>query len=118
MPACAGMTTTLHAQDVDTPAYITRLLFLAEALALPYTSVLAGLGIGGLAVALAARSTLETFSPAALSRLCARRPRGTAQHTRLSAARVPRGACGRERRPMQTLKEGAGTHWNERMEKP
>jgi small-conductance mechanosensitive channel len=37
------------------------MLFLAEALALPYTSVLAGLGIGGLAVALAARSTLENF---------------------------------------------------------
>jgi small-conductance mechanosensitive channel len=40
---------------------VLGMLFLAEALALPYTSVLAGLGIGGLAVALAARSTLENF---------------------------------------------------------
>jgi MscS family membrane protein len=40
---------------------VLGLVFLADALALPYTSVLAGLGIGGLAVALAARSTLENF---------------------------------------------------------
>ncbi len=36
-------------------------LFLAEILSLPYQGVLAGLGIGGLAVALAARNTLENF---------------------------------------------------------
>jgi small-conductance mechanosensitive channel len=40
---------------------VTGMMLLAAALALPYTSVLAGLGIGGLAVALAARSTLENF---------------------------------------------------------
>ena len=45
----------------------------------------------------AAEAAVETWrseGPAALSRLCARRPRGTAQHARLSAARVPRGVCG------------------------
>lgn len=36
-------------------------LFLAEILSLPYQGVIAGLGIGGLAVALAARSTLENL---------------------------------------------------------
>lgn len=36
-------------------------LFLAEILSLPYQGVLAGLGIGGLAVALAARSTIENI---------------------------------------------------------
>ncbi|TVR79259.1 MAG: mechanosensitive ion channel family protein [Rhodospirillales bacterium] len=36
-------------------------LLLAEALSLPYQGVLAGLGIGGLAVALAAQSTLANF---------------------------------------------------------
>ena len=40
---------------------IGAILFLAEILSLPYQGVLAGLGIGGLAVALAARSTLENF---------------------------------------------------------
>ena len=40
---------------------IGAVLFLAEILSLPYQGVLAGLGIGGLAVALAARSTLENF---------------------------------------------------------
>jgi small-conductance mechanosensitive channel len=40
---------------------VTGIIFLAEALALSYTSVLAGLGIGGLAVALAAQSTLANF---------------------------------------------------------
>ncbi len=40
---------------------IGALLFLAEVLSIPYQGVIAGLGIGGLAVALAARSTLENF---------------------------------------------------------
>lgn len=40
---------------------VGAILFLAEILSLPYQGVLAGLGIGGLAVALAARSTLENF---------------------------------------------------------
>lgn len=40
---------------------IGAVLFLAEILSLPYQGVLAGLGIGGLAVALAARTTLENF---------------------------------------------------------
>lgn len=38
---------------------IGNFLLLAEALSIPYGAALAGLGIGGLAVALAARSTLE-----------------------------------------------------------
>ena len=40
---------------------IGSILFLAEILSLPYQGVIAGLGIGGLAVALAARSTLENL---------------------------------------------------------
>lgn len=40
---------------------IGAFLFLAEILSLPYQGVIAGLGIGGLAVALAARSTLENL---------------------------------------------------------
>ncbi|TVS10306.1 MAG: mechanosensitive ion channel family protein [Wenzhouxiangella sp.] len=40
---------------------IGAILFLAEILSLPYQGVVAGLGIGGLAVALAARSTLENL---------------------------------------------------------
>ena len=40
---------------------IGAFLFLAEVLSIPYQGVIAGLGIGGLAVALAARSTLENF---------------------------------------------------------
>lgn len=36
-------------------------LFLAEVLSIPWQGVIAGLGIGGLAIALAARSTLENF---------------------------------------------------------
>ena len=40
---------------------IGAILFLAEILSLPYQGVIAGLGIGGLAVALAARSTLENL---------------------------------------------------------
>jgi small-conductance mechanosensitive channel len=40
---------------------IGAILFLADVLSLPYQGVIAGLGIGGLAVALAARSTLENF---------------------------------------------------------
>ncbi|NDY96953.1 mechanosensitive ion channel family protein [Wenzhouxiangella limi] len=40
---------------------IGAVLFLAEILSLPYQGVIAGLGIGGLAVALAARSTLENL---------------------------------------------------------
>jgi small-conductance mechanosensitive channel len=40
---------------------IGAMLFLAEILSLPYQGVIAGLGIGGLAVALAARSTVENF---------------------------------------------------------
>jgi small-conductance mechanosensitive channel len=40
---------------------IGAILFLAEILAIPYEGVVAGLGIGGLAVALAARGTLENF---------------------------------------------------------
>jgi small-conductance mechanosensitive channel len=40
---------------------IGALLFLAEVLSIPYAGVIAGLGIGGIAVALAARSTIENF---------------------------------------------------------
>lgn len=40
---------------------IAAAMLLAEALSLPYQGVLAGLGIGGLAVALAAQSTLANF---------------------------------------------------------
>jgi small-conductance mechanosensitive channel len=40
---------------------IVALLLLAEVLAIPYQGVLAGLGIGGLAVALAAQPTLQNF---------------------------------------------------------
>jgi small-conductance mechanosensitive channel len=40
---------------------IGSILVLAEVLAIPYEGVIAGLGIGGLAVALAAKSTLENF---------------------------------------------------------
>ena len=40
---------------------IGAILFLAEILSIPYQGVVAGLGIGGLAVALAARGTLENF---------------------------------------------------------
>lgn len=40
---------------------IGAVIALAEILAIPYEGVIAGLGIGGLAVALAARSTLENF---------------------------------------------------------
>lgn len=40
---------------------IGAILFLAEILSIPYQGVIAGLGIGGLAVALAARSTLENL---------------------------------------------------------
>lgn len=40
---------------------IGAILFLAEILSIPYEGVIAGLGIGGLAVALAARSTLENL---------------------------------------------------------
>ncbi len=40
---------------------IGAVLLLADVLAIPYQGVIAGLGIGGLAVALAARSTLENF---------------------------------------------------------
>ena len=40
---------------------IGAILFLAEVLSIPYQGVIAGLGIGGLAVALAARSTLENL---------------------------------------------------------
>ncbi|MCC5862891.1 MAG: mechanosensitive ion channel family protein [Gammaproteobacteria bacterium] len=40
---------------------VGAILFLAEILSLPYQGVIAGLGIGGLAVALAARSTLENL---------------------------------------------------------
>ena len=40
---------------------IGAFLFLAEILSIPYQGVIAGLGIGGLAVALAARGTLENF---------------------------------------------------------
>lgn len=40
---------------------IGAILFLAEILSIPYQGVIAGLGIGGLAVALAARGTLENF---------------------------------------------------------
>lgn len=40
---------------------VGSLLVLAEVLNIPYEGVIAGLGIGGLAVALAARSTLENF---------------------------------------------------------
>lgn len=40
---------------------VFAILLLAEVLQVPYQSVLAGLGIGGLAVALAAQSTLQNF---------------------------------------------------------
>lgn len=40
---------------------IGALLFLAEVLSIPYEGVIAGLGIGGIAVAFAARSTIENF---------------------------------------------------------
>ncbi len=40
---------------------VGSILVLAEVLAIPYQGVIAGLGIGGLAVALAARTTLENF---------------------------------------------------------
>lgn len=40
---------------------VTAILLLAEVLGLPYQGVLAGLGIGGLAVALAAQPTLQNF---------------------------------------------------------
>jgi len=40
---------------------IGAILFLAEILSIPYQGVIAGLGIGGIAVALAARSTLENL---------------------------------------------------------
>ncbi len=40
---------------------VGALLFLAEVLSIPYQGVFAGLGLGGLAVALAARSTIENF---------------------------------------------------------
>jgi small-conductance mechanosensitive channel len=40
---------------------IVGLLLLAEVWSVPYTSVLAGLGIGGLAVALAAQPTLQNM---------------------------------------------------------
>ncbi|AWB32415.1 hypothetical protein DBV39_00345 [Orrella marina] len=40
---------------------LTAILMLADVLQVPYQSVLAGLGIGGIAVALAAQSTLQNF---------------------------------------------------------
>jgi small-conductance mechanosensitive channel len=40
---------------------VGSVLFLAEILSIPWQGVIAGLGIGGLAIALAARSTLENF---------------------------------------------------------
>ncbi|MEO1091520.1 MAG: mechanosensitive ion channel family protein [Pseudomonadota bacterium] len=40
---------------------VGALLFLAEVLSIPYQGVVAGFGIGGLAVALAAQSTLQNF---------------------------------------------------------
>ncbi len=40
---------------------IGAILFLAEILSIPYQGVIAGLGIGGIAIALAARSTLENL---------------------------------------------------------
>ncbi|NLZ12232.1 MAG: mechanosensitive ion channel family protein [Alcaligenaceae bacterium] len=40
---------------------VSALLLLADVLQMPYQSVLAGLGLGGLAVALAAQSTLQNF---------------------------------------------------------
>ncbi|TPN69035.1 mechanosensitive ion channel family protein [Mesorhizobium sp. B1-1-1] len=42
-------------------ALVVAFLLLAEVLAIPYQGVLAGLGIGGLAVALAAQPTLQNF---------------------------------------------------------
>lgn len=46
---------------VKVAVIIGALLFLAEVLSIPYAGVIAGLGIGGIAVALAARSTIENF---------------------------------------------------------
>ncbi|TIX35274.1 MAG: mechanosensitive ion channel, partial [Mesorhizobium sp.] len=40
---------------------VVAFLLLAEVLAIPYEGVIAGLGIGGLAVALAAQPTLQNF---------------------------------------------------------
>lgn len=52
---------TLLASVGKIGAVILGLVLLAEGLALPYQSVLAGIGIGGLAVAIAARDTVANF---------------------------------------------------------
>lgn len=52
---------SLATSIVKLAVIIGAILFLAEILSIPYQGVIAGLGIGGLAVALAARSTLENL---------------------------------------------------------
>lgn len=52
---------TLLASVAKIGAVVLGLVLLAEGLALPYQSVLAGIGIGGLAVAIAARDTVANF---------------------------------------------------------
>lgn len=52
---------SLATSMVKLAVVIGSILFLAEILSIPYQGVIAGLGIGGLAVALAARSTLENL---------------------------------------------------------
>lgn len=46
---------------VKVAVLITGLLLLADVLAIPYEGLIAGLGVGGLAMALAARNTVENF---------------------------------------------------------
>jgi len=77
------------------------LLFIAQALSLPYESVVAGLGIGGLAVAFASRETLSNVFGAGI--LVADRPfrrgdwieagdaRGTVEHVGIRSTRIRTG---------------------------
>jgi small-conductance mechanosensitive channel len=55
------MVRSLVVAVVKVAVVVGAFLFLAEVLSIPYQGVIAGLGIGGLAVALAARSTIENF---------------------------------------------------------
>ncbi len=77
------------------------LLFIAQALSLPYEGVIAGLGIGGLAVAFASRETLSNVFGAGI--LVADRPfrrgdwieagdaRGTVEHVGIRSTRIRTG---------------------------
>jgi len=74
------------------------LLFIADALSIPYEGVLAGLGIGGLAVAFASKETLSNVFGAGI--LVADRPfrrgdwieageaRGTVEHVGIRSTRI------------------------------